>query len=48
MKDLKLQKDLKNQIREVKSEIKYLKQLEHNLLINDVWKQLQDFPKFGV
>jgi hypothetical protein len=48
MKDLERQKDLKNQIREVKREIKYLKQLEHNLLINDVWKQLQSFTKFGV
>lgn len=31
-------RDLKKQIREVKRDIKYLKELEHKLLINDVWK----------
>jgi hypothetical protein len=37
MNNLKNQKELKNQIREVKKQIKYLKQLEHKSLINDVW-----------
>jgi hypothetical protein len=35
-------KDLQAKIREVKKEIKYLKQLEHNLLIENVWKLLND------
>ena len=38
MNNLKSQKDLKSKIREVKRDIKYLKELERKLLINDVWK----------